>query len=246
MDRNRPVVELTEFGGEVMRGLAAIPGELPIPAALQWKLRTQGLGGVGNSLPTETAPEAAPSSSTEPLEGDGAGFGKRFQDGGSLAETSSVPLDAPDPEILESLKRWRSEIADEAGVPPHYILNNATLTELARLRPANPEALLTVKGIGPVKAERYGHTLLEIIGEAPTEERGERGRIGDWKTGRVRIVRRLPISPSPNLPLSQSSSLRPLDPASALGRLHGGRVHGDSRPDARGRVGTRPAGRARM
>ena len=41
VDRFRPVVELTEFGGEVMRGRTSLPGELPLPADLQWKLRGQ-------------------------------------------------------------------------------------------------------------------------------------------------------------------------------------------------------------
>jgi len=69
----------------------------------------------------------------------------------------------PDPGIVQSLKSWRDEIADEAGVPPHYILANDTLSELARCRPGNRDQLLTVKGIGPVKVERYGTTLLEIL-----------------------------------------------------------------------------------
>ena len=39
LDRYRPVIELTEFGGEVMRGTASLPGELPLPAPLLMKLR---------------------------------------------------------------------------------------------------------------------------------------------------------------------------------------------------------------
>ena len=136
-------------------------------------------------------------------------------------------------------------------MPLYCILSNATLTELARCRPTTREELQAVKGIGPVKAERYGHTLLEIIGEAATER--ERGRGGEGETRREQTksfeIRppsprspSLPISPSPHLSLSS----RPLDPPSARGRFHGGRVHGDSRPDARGRLGTRPADRARF
>ena len=56
------------------------------------------------------------------------------------------------------------------GRPLHYILGNDTLTELARRRPKTREELLAVKGIGPVKAERYGAALLEIIGDS---EKGE-------------------------------------------------------------------------
>jgi ATP-dependent DNA helicase RecQ len=44
VDRFRPVVELTEFGGEVMRGTASLPGTLPLPADLQWKLQSEETG----------------------------------------------------------------------------------------------------------------------------------------------------------------------------------------------------------
>jgi ATP-dependent DNA helicase RecQ len=44
VDRFRPVLELTEFGGEVMRGRATLPGELPLPSDLQWKLQSEQAG----------------------------------------------------------------------------------------------------------------------------------------------------------------------------------------------------------
>ena len=77
--------------------------------------------------------------------------------------------------MLRALRRWREEIADEAGVPLHYILNNDTLAELARHRPTTREELLTIKGIGPVKAERFGVTLLEIVAAARAARRGTVG-----------------------------------------------------------------------
>jgi len=61
-----------------------------------------------------------------------------------------------DPQVLAALKRWRAERADASGLPPHYVLTNATLEELARRRPDSPEALLSVKGIGPAKLVQYG------------------------------------------------------------------------------------------
>ena len=56
-------------------------------------------------------------------------------------------------------------------MPLHYILGNDTLAELARRRPKSRDELLAIKGIGPVKAERYGTALLEIVGDS--DERGE-------------------------------------------------------------------------
>ncbi len=82
-------------------------------------------------------------------------------------------------------------------MPRFQILSNAVLTELAIVRPANSVELLTVKGMGPVRVERYGHTLLEIIRE---------GRTGDGETERQGDVRLSAVSPSPSLPVSPSPS----------------------------------------
>ena len=228
VDRFRPVVELTEFGGEVMRGRASLPGDLPIPVDLQRKLHA--VQGVGNSLPT--------------TKGDGGGFGEQFSPPReSPPETSSVPLDSPDTEILDSLKQWRAEIANEAGVPLYCILQNATLAELARCRPTTREELLAVKGMGPVKAERYGHMLLEIIRERLTGDR-ETGRQGGEETGRQGDIGLSPVCPSPPLPVSPSlpsshwtrrllAAGFSVDECMAIRGL-----------TARGRLGARPAERA--
>ena len=91
---------------------------------------------------------------------------------------SPSPSTSPDPEILEALRQWRGEIADEAGVPLHYILTSETLAALARFRPTTNAELLSVKGIGPVKAERYGRAILEIVRDEREREaeKAERGR----------------------------------------------------------------------
>ena len=66
-------------------------------------------------------------------------------------------------------------------MPLYCILSNAVLDELAQHRPTSRDALLAVKGMGPVKVERYGDALLEIIGGAGHERDGEwdRGRRGE-------------------------------------------------------------------
>jgi superfamily II DNA helicase RecQ len=43
------------------------------------------------------------------------------------------------------------------------VFNNATLDDLIARRPVDENALLDVTGIGPVKVERYGAAILEII-----------------------------------------------------------------------------------
>ena len=56
------------------------------------------------------------------------------------------------------------------GVPPYVIFHDATLREMARLRPTSVASLLTVKGVGARKAEDVGGIFLETIrthGEQP-------------------------------------------------------------------------------
>jgi hypothetical protein len=45
------------------------------------------------------------------------------------------------------------------------VLHDATLTALASLRPRTTPELLSVPGLGPVKAGRYGSTLLSLLAE---------------------------------------------------------------------------------
>ncbi|MGD0383637.1 MAG: RecQ family ATP-dependent DNA helicase [Thermoguttaceae bacterium] len=70
-----------------------------------------------------------------------------------------------DVELLDALKRWRLEIADEAGIPAYCTLHNSVLNELVSQRPKTTTELLTINGIGPVKLKQFGQSLLEIIAE---------------------------------------------------------------------------------
>jgi ATP-dependent DNA helicase UvrD/PcrA len=69
----------------------------------------------------------------------------------------------PDPEIVAALRSWRSQAARASGVPPYVILHDATLSAVASLRPKDDDELVAVPGLGPVKASRYGSTLLAIV-----------------------------------------------------------------------------------
>ncbi len=70
-----------------------------------------------------------------------------------------------DAALFESLRSWRKQQADAADVPAFVVFNDTTLIELAKKRPATRTALLTISGIGPVKAQRYADDLLRIIAE---------------------------------------------------------------------------------
>lgn len=69
----------------------------------------------------------------------------------------------PDEGLLAVLKTLRFRLAQEAGVPAYIIFSNATLADMAALRPLNMEEFLQVSGVGRVKAERYGKVFLQAI-----------------------------------------------------------------------------------
>jgi ATP-dependent DNA helicase RecQ len=73
-----------------------------------------------------------------------------------------------DRELFERLRGVRLEIARSRGVPPYVIFHDATLREMARLRPSTIDALLQVKGVGARKADELGDAILAAIREHVT------------------------------------------------------------------------------
>ena len=80
---------------------------------------------------------------------------------GALAPSD---LDTEGRAVLESLRAWRTQKAKAAGMPAYVICNDRTLVELASIRPATTQQLLTVHGLGEVKVNRFGEELLALVG----------------------------------------------------------------------------------
>lgn len=77
--------------------------------------------------------------------------------------TAVSPGERADPAVWEALKAWRSATAQASGVPAYVIFHDATLAAVAEARPTTRAELLALPGLGPVKAERYGDTLLAVL-----------------------------------------------------------------------------------
>ena len=75
---------------------------------------------------------------------------------------TSVAADV-DEDLVTRLRSWRLERSQEDAVPAYVVLHDATLRELAALRPQTLDELAGVKGFGPVKLERYGDDLLSVL-----------------------------------------------------------------------------------
>ena len=68
--------------------------------------------------------------------------------------------------VADRLRTWRRQRAADDEVPAFVVFNDKTLAELVRVRPRTRRDLLTISGIGPAKADRYGDDLLELLGAA--------------------------------------------------------------------------------
>ena len=65
--------------------------------------------------------------------------------------------------LFEQLRDVRLQVARARGVPPYVVFHDATLREMARLKPTSVRMLLEVKGVGARKAEDLGELFLEAI-----------------------------------------------------------------------------------
>jgi ATP-dependent DNA helicase RecQ len=78
------------------------------------------------------------------------------------------PAGAPGPStpLFEALRAWRTGRSQTDGVPPFVVFNDATLRELAAVRPTSTAELADITGIGPAKLERYGDEVLAVLAAA--------------------------------------------------------------------------------
>lgn len=89
----------------------------------------------------------------------------------SITPAAEQPPEAPplSPEQqarLDRLTAWRKTTAAREEVSAFVVLPNATLIELARVNPSSLDELAKIKGIGPIKLERYGSELLAVVAGA--------------------------------------------------------------------------------
>jgi DNA helicase II / ATP-dependent DNA helicase PcrA len=99
--------------------------------------------------------------------GETAGAG-RARGLAAAREQLAVPSPrAPNSELLGALREWRRNLARASGVPAYVIFRDSTLEAVARDRPRSRGDLLTIPGIGPVKVERHGQALLDLVGRHP-------------------------------------------------------------------------------
>ena len=74
-----------------------------------------------------------------------------------------ISWEGVDRDLFERLRELRRRLAEERGVPPYIIFSDATLRELAQVRPASEEKLRLIYGVGEAKLRDFGTEILQII-----------------------------------------------------------------------------------
>ena len=160
VDRFRPVVKLTAFGRELMRGEQSLQEPLHLNKSLAKRLlriAAKLCGGTDKEAASESeAPEAGRQQDAAPTDAAPA-------DGDPTAPADGDPPTVSDADIFENMRRWRRDQAEREHVPAYRILPNAVLQRLVETRPADSAQLAEIPGIGPAILSKYGDALLQLV-----------------------------------------------------------------------------------
>lgn len=95
--------------------------------------------------------------------------------------------------LFEQLRRLRTQMAKEEQVPPFVIFSDATLEQMAAVRPVTRDELRQISGVGVFKLEKYGERFLKLIRDEGNEEtetpREENKNLaGEWERGEAACI----------------------------------------------------------
>ncbi len=85
-----------------------------------------------------------------------------------MDETSWASVDTG---LFEILRRLRRQLAEQRDVPAYVLFSDATLRDMARMRPGSPSTLLEIRGVGERKLEDFGQRFLDAIATYCREHR---------------------------------------------------------------------------
>ncbi len=135
VERNRPVLRLTDLGHQVMRGQAPLPESFSLSVQVARRLSKTGADGQASKAGTDLTDDVESNESEA------------------------------DPQLEQTLREWRRQTAAAAGWPAYCVTTNAVLKQLAALMPTDLVQLLDIKGVGQAFAQSYGEQVLEIIAD---------------------------------------------------------------------------------
>ena len=142
------------------QGLLAVQGEyqtLALTEASGEVLRGQRPVLLRRDVPTPKAARTA--------RGSGGGRGPAAGTGAGAARPEAADLSPEDTAMFEKLRAWRGVTAKEQSVPAYVVFNDATLRQIAAVRPSTLAQLSEISGVGETKLARYGQQVLDVLGD---------------------------------------------------------------------------------
>jgi len=73
--------------------------------------------------------------------------------------------------VFSKLRQIRKQLAIEDAVPAYAICTDQELASMAKLKELTTEKLLTVKGFGEKKLEKYGKRLMQLFQQPTSDEK---------------------------------------------------------------------------
>jgi ATP-dependent DNA helicase RecQ len=87
-----------------------------------------------------------------------------------LGDKAVIELGQQEQALFEALRQLRLKRSAAKGMPAYTVCSDTVLREIAQKKPATPEELLAVRGIGDKFVTNYGEAFLKCIqagGNAP-------------------------------------------------------------------------------
>lgn len=79
------------------------------------------------------------------------------------SSSANLPESPTDANLFEILRALRRRIASEKRVAPYLIFSDATLKEIARVKPSSLLEMRRISGVGDIKLRDYGDEFLEVV-----------------------------------------------------------------------------------
>ena len=86
-----------------------------------------------------------------------------FKEKSAKKKDRAIATPAASSPLFETLRALRRKLADEENKPSFMIFSDATLHDMARIKPKTREQLLTVSGVGQHKLTHYGKAFLDEL-----------------------------------------------------------------------------------
>ncbi len=77
----------------------------------------------------------------------------------------STKTDSPNPELYDTIKRWRDMICDEDGTPIFMVATHLMMKDIATYLPKTSRDLLLISGFGKAKVDKYGEDILQTVND---------------------------------------------------------------------------------